>query len=155
VPVSRAEIALSAGVLALGVGAAAETATLSSEGGYAGIGPNFVPGLVSAGLMALGVWLLYEALTGGWRSRAEHPGGFQASAFLWISAGLVAHMALIGWAGFVPAGMALFALVARGFASRRLLRDLAIGFALSAAVYFFFTQVLNVSLPAGWMPSMH
>jgi putative tricarboxylic transport membrane protein len=155
VPVSRAEIALSAGVLALGVGAAAVTVTLSSEGGYAGIGPNFMPGLVSAGLMALGAWLLYEALSGGWRSRAQHLADFQTPAFVWVSAGLVAHMALIGWAGFVLAGTALFVLVARGFASRRLLRDLAIGFTLSLAVYFFFTQVLNVSLPAGWMPSMH
>jgi putative tricarboxylic transport membrane protein len=155
VPVSRAEIALSAGVLALGVGAAAVTATLSAEGGYAGIGPNFMPGLVSAGLVAVGAWLLYEALSGGWRSRADTPGVFQASAFLWVTAGLVAHMTLIGWAGFVVAGMVLFILVARGFASRRLLRDLAVGFVLSAVVYFFFTGVLNVSLPAGWMPSMH
>jgi putative tricarboxylic transport membrane protein len=155
VPVSRAEIALSAGVLALGVGAAAVTATLSSEGGYAGIGPNFMPGVVSAGLVAVGAWLMYEALSGGWRSRADHPGVFQASAFLWVTAGLLAHMMLIGWAGFVLAGMVLFVLVARGFASRRLLRDIAVGFVLSAAVYFFFTEVLNVSLPAGWMPSMH
>jgi putative tricarboxylic transport membrane protein len=154
VALSRAEIALSAGVLALGVGAAAVTATLSSEGGYAGIGPNFMPGLVSAGLVAIGVWLLYEALSGGWRSRVDHPGGFEASAFLWVTAGLVAHMTLIAWAGFVLAGMVLFALVARGFASRRPLRDVAVGFVLSAAVYFFFTQVLNVSLPAGWLPSM-
>ena len=154
-PVSKAEIALSAGVLALGVGAAAVTATLSSEGGYAGIGPNFMPALVSAGLVALGMWLFYEAFTGGWRRRAEHADGFQAGAFLWVSAGLFAHMALIGWAGFVLAGTVLFVLVARGFASRRLLRDVAIGFALSAAVYLFFTQVLNVTLPGGWMPSLH
>jgi putative tricarboxylic transport membrane protein len=155
VPGSRAEVALSSGVLALGVGAAAVTATLSSEGGYAGIGPNFMPALVSAGLVAIGVWLLYEALTGGWRSRAGHPRNFQTPAFLWVSAGLAAHMALIGWAGFVLAGTVLFVLVARGFASRRLLRDLAIGLALSAAVYLFFTQVLNVNLPAGWMPFKH
>ncbi len=154
-PGSRAEIALSSGVLALGVGAAAVTATLSAEGGYAGIGPNFMPALVSAGLVAIGAWLLYEALTGGWRSRADHPEDFQTPAFLWVSAGLAAHMALIGWAGFVLAGTVLFVLVARGFASRRLLRDLAIGFALSAAVYLFFTQVLNVNLPAGWMPFKH
>ncbi len=83
------------------------------------------------------------------------PTAFRASAFLWVSAGLFAHMALIGWAGFVLAGTVLFVLVARGFASRRLLRDAAIGFALSAAVYLFFTQVLNVNLPAGWMPSLH
>jgi putative tricarboxylic transport membrane protein len=148
----RAEIALSAGVLALGAGAGALTATLPGEGGYAGIGPNFMPALVSAGLMATGLWLLYEALTGGWRQRIEENRPFNGAAFGWVSAGLFLHMALIGWAGFVIAGTALFVFVARGFGSHRFLRDLAVGVALSLAVYIFFTQLLNVNLPAGWTP---
>ena len=61
---SPAEIALSLGVLALGLGVAAGTALLPSEGGYAGVGPNFVPGVAGAGLILLGVWLAYEALAG-------------------------------------------------------------------------------------------
>jgi len=154
---SPAEVALSLGVLALGAGAGAVTATLPAEGGYAGIGPNFVPGIVSAGMVALGVWLLYEALAGGWRNappdeavaRGEH--AFHAAAFGWVTAGLFAHMALIGTAGFVIAGMALFAGVARGFGSARLARDLAIGLALSLAVFVFFVKLLNVNLPAGWL----
>jgi putative tricarboxylic transport membrane protein len=152
VPPARAEVALSAGVFAAGVGAAAVTASLPSEGGYSGIGPNFMPALVSAGLIALGAWLLYEALRGGWRNTTPHTESFQARPFVWVSAGLFAHMALIGIAGFVIAGAVLFVFVARGFASHRFLRDLAIGVALSLAVYLFFTQVLNVSLPAGWTP---
>jgi putative tricarboxylic transport membrane protein len=154
---SAAEVALSLGVLALGAGAATVTATLPSDGGYAGIGSNFVPGLVSAGLALLGTWLLYEALSGGWRNappaapeaRGEH--AFNARAFGWITAGLFAHMALIGTAGFVVAGMALFAGVARGFGSSRPARDLAIGLALSLAVFAFFVRLLNVNLPAGWL----
>jgi putative tricarboxylic transport membrane protein len=148
---SKAELALSAGVLALGAGAAAVTATLPSEGGYAGIGPNFMPGLVSLGLVAIGAWLLYEALSGGWRRLMLQPEKFQRAPFVWVSAGLFAHMALIGWAGFIVAAAVLFVLVARGFGSRRALRDGAIGVALALAVYLFFTQVLNVGLPAGWM----
>ena len=140
-------------MLALGAGAALVTAALPAEGGYAGIGPNFMPALVAGGLVLIGAWLLYEALTGGWRQRAPQDGHFQTQPFLWVSAGLFAHMALIGAAGFVIAGTALFACVARGFGSRRVLRDLAIGAALALAVYLFFTQVLNVSLPAGWMLS--
>ena len=61
----NSEILLSLGVLALGAGAALVTASLPSEGGYAGIGPNFVPALVAGGLVVLGAWLLFEALTGG------------------------------------------------------------------------------------------
>ena len=147
-----AEVALSAGVLVLGLGAAGVTAALPSEGGYAGIGPNFMPALVSAGLVVLGTWLLYEALSGGWRQRLEEERRFNGRAFGWVSAGLFAHMTLIGWAGFVIAGSVLFVFVARGFGSHRFLRDLAAGVALALAVYLFFTQALNVSLPAGWMP---
>jgi putative tricarboxylic transport membrane protein len=148
---SPAEIALSLGVVALGVGVGAVTATLPSEGGYAGIGPNFIPAVVAGGIILLGVWLSIEAFTGGWRKRVEPPERFQPSPFLWVSAGLFAHMVLIGWAGFVIAGIALFACVARGFGSRRYVRDVVIGLALALAVFFFFVKLLNVNLPAGWL----
>lgn len=152
---SRAEIALSLGVLALGAVAALVTARLPGEGGYAGIGPNFIPAVVSGGLAVIGAWLLWEALAGGWRHRASPEAGaehaFNATAFGWISAGLFAHMALIGWAGFVVAGAVLFACVARGFGSTRVARDAAIGLVLSLAVFLFFVKLLNVNLPAGWL----
>jgi putative tricarboxylic transport membrane protein len=148
---SRAEVALSLGVLALGAGAAAVTATLPGEGGYAGIGPNFIPAVVSAGLLLLGAWLSLEAFTGGWRHRGEQAGSFAAGPFLWVSAGLFAHMLLIGTAGFVIAGMALFVCVARGFDSKKPIRDFLIGAALSLGVFLFFVKLLNVNLPAGWL----
>jgi putative tricarboxylic transport membrane protein len=154
---SGAEIALSLGVLALGIGVAGVTATLPSEGGYAGIGPNFIPGVVGAGIILLGFWLSFEAFTGGWRGaapdeareRGEHD--FNGGAFGWVTAGLFAHMALIGWAGFVVAGVVLFACIARGFGSLRVARDLGFGLLLSLCVFLFFVKLLNVSLPAGWL----
>lgn len=146
-----AEIALSLGVIALGLGVAGVTATLPSEGGYAGIGPNFIPAVVAAGIVALGVWLSAEAFTGGWRKAPEHQEVFQKNPFLWVSTGLFAHMALIGWAGFVVAGTVLFACVARGFGSRRLARDIALALVFTVGIYLFFVKLLNVSLPAGWL----
>jgi len=148
---SGAEIALSLGVVILGIGVAAVTATLPSEGGYAGIGPNFIPAVVAAGIILLGLWLSFEAFTGGWRKAPEHAEAFRESPFLWVSAGLFAHLVLIGWAGFVIAGTALFACVSRGFGSRRWVRNVAVGFALSLAIYVFFVKLLNVGLPAGWL----
>ena len=154
---SSAELALSVGVLLLGVGTAVGTMLLPSQGGYARIGPNFMPGVAGAGLILLGIWLLYEVLTGGWRNlppqdapaRGEH--AFHAPAFAWVSAGLFAHVALVQSGGFVLAGAALFACVARGFGSPRLARDFAIGFTLTLAVFAFFVLVLTVNLPAGWL----
>jgi putative tricarboxylic transport membrane protein len=60
-------------------------------------------------------------------------------------------MALIGSAGFVVAAIVLFACVARGFGSRRVARDLAIGAVLALAIFLFFVKALNVNLPAGWL----
>jgi putative tricarboxylic transport membrane protein len=152
-----AEIALSLAVLALGIAVAVATSQLSAAGGYSRIGPNMAPAVIAGGLMLLGLWLLYEALCGGWRGaspddpalRNEHP--FHAGAFIWVSAGLFAQMLLIHRAGFVLAQAALFACVARGFGSKRAVRDVSIGILLGLAVFLFFVKFLNVSLPAGWL----
>ena len=154
---SPSELALSVGVLALGIAVSIATLLLPSEGGYARIGPNFMPAVVGGGLVAIGGWLLYEALTGGWRhldsyrpeARGEH--AFHTGAFLWVSAGLFTQTLLIATAGFVIAGAVLVACVARGFGSRRPTRDLALGFALALAAFVFFVKFLNVSLPGGWL----
>ena len=127
---SRAEFVLSLGVLALGLGATAVAFSLPEGGGYARIGPNFVPKVVAGGLILLGIWLLAEHFTGGWReavpddpaTRGEH--AFVWPAFAWVGAGLLLQMALIHSAGFVLAAMVLFACVARGFGSTRFARDL-------------------------------
>src|SRR5262245_5506235 len=155
--VKRTELLLSLGVLALGIFATIVAFRLPEGGGYARIGPNFMPKVVSAGLIILGLWLLGEVFTGGWREstpddpaeRGEH--AFIPSAFLWVTAGLFAQMALIGYAGFVLAGMVMFACVARGFGSTRIVRDLIIGLVLGLLVFLFFVKFLNVGLPAGWL----
>jgi putative tricarboxylic transport membrane protein len=152
-----AELIISLAVLALGIAVAAGTTQLSAAGGYARIGPNAAPAVVAGGLILLGVWLLYEALSGGWRSAIPHEaeaGGqprFYADAFLWVSAGLFAQMLLIHRAGFVVAQAMLFLCVARGFGSTRPIRDFAIGLALALGVFLFFIKFLNVNLPAGWL----
>jgi putative tricarboxylic transport membrane protein len=155
--ISIADAALSFGVLALGVSVAVADASLSGEGGYAHVGPNFMPAVVAFGLIVCGLWLLFEVFSGGWRERpSDDPAergdhAFHAPGFIWITLALGAHMALIGTAGFVIAGIALFAGVARGFGSMRWPRDIAIGALISVVVFMFFVRFLNVNLPAGWL----
>jgi len=152
-----AELILAIAVLILGIAVAVGTAMLPSRGGYAGVGPNVAPAIVAAGLILLGAWLLYEALSGGWpnarpddpATRGEHP--FHSPAFVWVSVGLFAQMLLIQRAGFVLAQAVLFTSVARGFGSARPLRDFVTGLVLGLAVFLFFVQFLNVNLPAGWL----
>jgi putative tricarboxylic transport membrane protein len=151
------ELGLSIAVLALGIAVAVIASRLPAPAGYSGIGPALMPNIVGFGLIVTGVWLIAEALTGGWRQRApdaaedrgEH--AFLAPGFVWVSAGLIAQMVLIGNAGFVIAAVALFTMVSRGFGSTRPWRDAAIGAALALAIFFFFVKFLNVNLPAGWL----
>ena len=63
-----AELTLSLAVLALGIAMAIGTSQLSSAGGYARIGPNIAPAVIAGGLILLGLWLLYETFSGGWRN---------------------------------------------------------------------------------------
>jgi putative tricarboxylic transport membrane protein len=152
-----AELILSLAVLALGIAAAVGAFQLPSAGGYARVGPNVAPAVVAGGLILLGAWLIYEALSGGWRNavpdepekRGEHR--FHAGAFIWVSLGLFLQILLIHRAGFVLAQAALFASVARGFGSTKFLRDVAVGIFLGLAVFLFFVRFLNVNLPAGWL----
>ena len=152
-----AELVLSLAVLLLGIAVAIGTASLSGAGGYARVGPNVAPAVIAGGLIVLGLWLLYEAVFGGWRNavpdnpeaRGEHD--FSPSAFIWVSIGLIAQMLLIHRAGFVLAQATLFTCVARGFGSSRYPRDFAIGLALGVAVFLFFVKFLNVNLPPGWL----
>jgi putative tricarboxylic transport membrane protein len=52
-------------------------------------------------------------------------------------------------AGFVPTAAILFFSVAFGFGSRRYLRDILIGVALSLVAYVGFVHALGLRLPAG------
>src|SRR5262245_48502970 len=118
-----AELIISFAVVALGVAIAVGTTRLSGGGGYARIGPNAAPAVVAGGLILLGLWLLYEALSGGWRNaisdapeaRGEH--SLPTSAFVWVRVGLFAEMLLIDRAGFVLAQAALSPCVGGGVGS--------------------------------------
>ena len=152
-----AELILSLAVFILGIGVAVGASQLSAAGGYARVGPNVAPAVIAGGLILLGGWLAYEALSGGWRNavpddpveRGEHP--FHVAGFVWVSVGLIAQIFLIHTAGFVLAQATLLTCVARGFGSRKVARDFAIGVILALAVFLFFVKFLNVNLPAGWL----
>ena len=149
------ELALSLGLLAVAAFVLLDTGTIPAGQSYAGVGPRFFPYVVGAGLAVCGALLAWRALAGGWRAMPDDEGVHDTPdwrAFLLISAGIVLQMAVIGWAGFILAGVALFVLVARGFGSARTLRDILIAAVLVTAAYLVFTRLLALSLPAGWLP---
>ena len=131
---------------------------ISSEAGYAGVGPNFLPWVVAIFLATCSAWLLWESLTGGYRNMPEASGAERADwhAFAWVSAGVLANAALINAAGFVLSCALCFVLAVRGLrvsqgdAAGNLsqtLKDCILGFLIAAPVFWLFTLFLSINLP--------
>jgi len=160
------EVFIGVGVLALAAFLAWGATGISSDAGYAGVGPNFLPWVVSAALAACGVWLLWEARTGGCRDREPPSGAEKADwpAFMWVSAGVLANAALITTVGFILSCALCFVLAVRGLrvaegkaggGLHQVLKDAMVGLLISAPVYWLFTKILAVNLPGltatGWL----
>ena len=153
-------------VILLALGLATGALSISSEAGYGGVGPNFLPWVVALALLLCGGFMLFESRTGGFRSLDEAPGAAKAywPGFVWVSAGLLANAALITTIGFIFSCTLCFVLAvqglrgAQGDMDRRpvmWLKDILIGLAISAPVYWTFTQFLAINLPGitgtGWL----
>jgi putative tricarboxylic transport membrane protein len=148
----RGELLVSLALVALGAFVIMGTQNISGAAGYAQVGPRVFPYLIGSCLLILGAILTWHAVSGGWRNMPEdqaHHATPDWPAFAIISAAVLLHMVSIGWAGFILASTFLFTLIARGFGSRRLLRDIVAGAIVSTAAYFIFTYGLGLKLPSG------
>jgi len=143
------ETIIAVGVLVLAAVVLWQTAIIPVSPIYAKVGPTVVPFITALGLAVLGVLLLYSALTGGWQAEEEKGITPDRPALLWVVAGLALNVLLITHAGFTIASIVLFVCVARGFGSKAILRDAAIGAAFALIAYFGFAQTLGINIGAG------
>ncbi|MCA3648247.1 MAG: tripartite tricarboxylate transporter TctB family protein [Methylobacterium sp.] len=135
------------GVIALGL-AAAWQSTLIPQVLYTTVGPSVFAWFVAGFLLVLGALLLVAAFRGGWA--ADQEGTLSEWGSLgWVTLGLVLNVVLIEWIGFILSSTLLFACVARGFGSRKLLRDAAIGFGLALISYVGFDRILGYKIGSG------
>jgi putative tricarboxylic transport membrane protein len=122
---------------------------------YSKVGPRVIPYIVGAGMIVVGVWLAYEALTGRMSlGTTESEDADPALPTDWRTVGLLAlallvYLLLIERAGFIIASATLFVMAAFAMGSRRLARDIAIGIVMSTVLYVVFSRGLGLSLPAG------
>ena len=172
----RLQTLVGAGVLLLALGLAGGAISIPSTAGYAGVGPNFLPWLVAIALGICGLFLVFEARTGGFRQMGDDSGegdaGLNAdgapvkpnwSGFAWMSAGLLLNAALITTIGFIFSCTLCFVLAAQGLrrcgladaAPSSFLKDTLTGLCISAPVFWMFTQFLAINLPGltqtGWL----
>jgi len=156
-----------AGVLLTGLALAFGAIGISSEAGYGGVGPNFLPWLVSIGLIICGAFIIWEAKSGGFRELEPPSGAAQAywPGFIWVSAGLLLNAALITTMGFILSCTLCYLLAVQGLrraggqtavnAPLTWVIDFLVGLAISAPVFWMFTKFLAINLPGltstGWI----
>jgi putative tricarboxylic transport membrane protein len=162
----RNQTLIGAGALLVGAMMALGAWSIPSAAGYAGVGPNFLPWLVSGVLALCGVWLIVHARTGGWRDMEEASGGATGDwqALAWVGAGVAANAALITVIGFILSCTLCFMLAVRGLRGsegkphggvRGLVLDFVTGFLIAAPAFWLFTKALAINLPGltatGWL----
>ena len=165
-PANWPQTLVGVGVLVTGLALAYGAIDISSEAGYGGVGPNFLPWLVSIALTVCGAWIIWEARTGGFREmEASDSAPPYWTGFVWVSAGLLLNASLITAIGFILSCALCYLLAVQGLrraggqaianSPRTWIIDLAAGLIISAPVYWTFTKFLAINLPGltatGWL----
>ncbi|MBC5783027.1 tripartite tricarboxylate transporter TctB family protein [Ramlibacter sp. USB13] len=160
-----AQILVGAIVTLTGLALAFGALKIPGEAGYGGVGPNFLPWVVSVVLTVCGVLIVREALTGGFREMEEPSGADRGwwPGLVWVSAGLLANAALITTIGFILSCTLCYLLAVQGLRRAQgqaagpstIAVDALTGAAISAPVFWAFTQFLAINLPGltntGWI----
>ena len=157
---------IGAAAIALGLFYAWGAAGIPGEAGYAGVGPNFLPWLVSVALVACGALMLWQSNSGGWRNDEEPSGAERGDwdALAWISAGVLLNAAAIERVGFVLSCALCYVFAVRGLRRsegkaagglRSTATDFATGLLIAAPAFWLFTKLLAINLPgltgSGWL----
>jgi len=155
------------GTLVLGGVLAVGATQISSDAGYSGVGPNFVPWVVAVALALCGGFLTWESLSGGYRQLDEEGAADLRGywpGFVWVSAGMLLNALLITYIGFILSCTLCFVLAVRGYKASEgapdwspmaFVKDALVGLAIAAPVYWMFTKLLAINLPGltatGWI----
>lgn len=148
--IGQARLPVALGAAALGLVLLAGIPAIPPGAGYDRVGPRVVPLMVAVGLVLIGGWLTVVRLTGGGAGlKADPHPQWNRRPLVFLGLAGVLFLVLVERAGFVVAAALQFWLVARGFHSRRPLRDMVAALLVSLAVYVSLTAGLGLSLPSG------
>lgn len=140
-------VAVAAGVCALAALALWQTSIIPVSPIFARVGPTVFPWAVAGALSVCGLLLVVQAWAG--QLRAEDALSIDWRGVGLVALGLALNAALIVPLGFVFASAAMFPCVARGFGSRKPLRDLALGFGIALVAWLTFDKLLGINIGGG------
>ena len=152
--IDKAQYALAAFLVVVGGYVVIDATTL--EKGFADqpVQPYAFPYIVGAVLIALGVALAVATRRGDLPEAEEGEDIDLTAGSDWKTVGLLAavflgNILLIDWLGWAITGALLFAGTAWVLGSRTIVRDIAIGAALSVGTFYGFYVGLGIPIPAG------
>jgi putative tricarboxylic transport membrane protein len=148
------ELALSLGLVALGLYVILDATTIAIPGSSNTVGPRFFPYLVGAATVAVGVLLAIRILRGDQGPDEEGEDIDPNAATSWRSVGIIAlafllHALLINVVGWPLAVTSMFGVVAWALGARGIIRPLIAGGITSVIIWLIFVKALGVVLPGG------
>jgi putative tricarboxylic transport membrane protein len=131
------------------VGVGLLLAALNAAGGdFSPQGPRLAPVLVTGGWVVIaGIYLIRFP-----RQESRSDDDISWRTPLGVVGCLVGFALALEYAGFVISAFLFVIAVSRVLGSRSLVRDLIVALVLPLAVYFAFTRLLDIFLPAGVFP---
>jgi putative tricarboxylic transport membrane protein len=150
---AKGDLGIALGVVLLGLIAGWQTTEIP-QSAYAAVGPRAFAWATSAMLVVMGLFLVKDALTGGWSHETDEFGDVDWPGGLWMLGGLAVNVALIDVIGFILSSTLLFLFTARAFGSRQIVRDAIIGFLLAFIAYVGFDRVLGYKIGSGLIEAL-
>ena len=121
-----------------------------------GIGAGFMPIVVGILLLLLAVVLAVQLARGRRGEPEQAEGDVDVTRTHWTAlgiaaAGLLFFLFTVEPLGFIPATTVMFFLISLAMGSRRYLMALVIAVATACVIFFSFTKLLSIDLPAGFL----
>lgn len=143
------------GIVLIGfaVAVGSQTWKIVTVSGLSPSGPAAFPVAVTGGLLMFSLLFLLQASKRSQGHLERHIESEHAVTHMGtvgqVVGALILYAAVLGSLGYLIATTALFVSVSRILGSKRWVLNVIVGGVLSAAVYFGFTMLLGVRLPAG------
>lgn len=145
---------IAAAVIVLGAAVVLFTAfQIAAKGGFGPQQPGFFPLIVGVGLVGFGLaFLVRTTAKPDYALREQAAEGHADTHWrtLWtVIIGLVIYAFILEPLGYILATTIFFLAIAWIAGSRRWIRDIIVAVLFSVVIYFGFTELLGVRLPAG------
>jgi putative tricarboxylic transport membrane protein len=145
-------VVLAAVLLLTGIGLL-WAAVVAADGDFSLGGPRLAPVAVTAAWVVIAAfYLVRELRTPAPPSSEEEPEPVGWLAPLGVLVALVGFAVALEYAGFVVSAAVFIFVVARVLGSRSIVRDVIVAVLLPLVIYFPFTRLLDIFLPAGVFP---